>query len=78
MFLVTRLVKIIFKRLTCHKHEYKQICKFFGTHSLSGIDVVFSYDYECVKCGKRLTVNMSEDWQIKDWLKETGKYTKNS
>lgn len=45
------IIKRLFKRIT-------------GNHIESNKEVVFDYDFECTRCGKRLNVKMDRQYQI--------------
>ena len=62
---LVKIIKIIIKRVICN-HSYKQICKFSGCHIESGRDILFDYEFDCVKCGKRIFIKMDEDYQLRN------------
>lgn len=61
---IVAILKWMVKRLSC-KHSYKKICEYSGRHTATNKEVVFEIDYECTCCGKRLTVNMDREIQLK-------------
>lgn len=62
---MTYTFKKILGRLIC-RHTYKQVCMFSGNHIETGKAVVFNYDFECTKCGKRIHIVMDELPQIEN------------
>jgi len=58
-------IKRKIKQIFC-KHSYKQRSKFYGHNKTYDKDVIFNYDFECIKCGKVTTINMNECEQLKN------------
>jgi len=61
---IFNVAKFYYKRIGCkHEYEYKGTVSVRG-ESTSYKYIVSSYHYECVKCEKKLSVNMDEQHQI--------------
>jgi hypothetical protein len=61
--LIFKFIKYKAKQLFC-KHKYIQSSKFTGHNIQHNKDIIFNYDFECVKCGKITTIEMDEESQL--------------
>ena len=61
--LIISCIMLSIKQTFCD-HRYRWISSALGRNSLSDKDILSEYEFQCIKCEKRLLVRMDRDVQI--------------